>query len=279
MLLTGVVGLHSLQSMTEHAPAINLDLAILGDDRALDAAPGPEVVVHATPWLLGVCTIIARPGLSSLETRSGPGELHVNQTAVVDRSLDCVCGAILVQLDGNTISMEGEVSLIESVVGQGVARPEEGLLVVGKEELGVELHSCARTEDVVVDDLEEANVAGIRVEVECLRLDVGVVECLPLQIFLGQFGEGRVACILADRLDGFGAIDGLLGTGDRGQAVKLSGSEVQIAFPVSCIARGSCGQGFTHADFAQLNILRDVRGTIQKECVSDWWWNGPYWKG
>jgi hypothetical protein len=48
---------------------------------------------------------------------------------------------------------------------------------------------------------------------------------------------------------------------------------------VSCIARGSRGQGFTHADFAQLNILRDVRGTIQKECVSDWWWNCPYWKG
>jgi hypothetical protein len=40
---------------------------------------------------------------------------------------------------------------------------------------------------------------------------------------------------------------------------------------VSRITRGSCGEEFTHADLAQLNILRDERGTIQKHCVSDWW--------
>lgn len=268
--------------MAEHSPAINLDLAVLGDERAFHAAPGPKVVVHATPGLLGVCAIVARSGLSALEARGSPGELDIDKAAVVHRSLHCVCRSILVQLDGDTISVEGEMSLIEAVVRERVTRPEEGLLVVGIEELCIELHCRARTEDVVVDDLEEADVAGVRVEVEGLRLDVGVVEGLPLQVLLGQLGVGRVARILANRLDGFGAVDGLLGTGDRGQAVRLSGPEYR-RYRTSCTcavhSTWDPRQGFTHADLAQLNILRDERGTIQKHCVSDWWWNGPYWKG
>lgn len=117
--------------------------------------------------------------------------------------------------------MEGMVSLVEAVVRQRITRPEEGLLVVGVEELGVELHRRARTKDVVVDDLEETNVAGVREEVEGLCLDVGVVESLPFQVLLGQLGKRRVACILSDRLDGFRAVNGLLGTGNGGQPARV----------------------------------------------------------
>ena len=273
-LPTSVVGLHSLQSVAEHSPAVNLDLTLLGDDRALDAAPGPEVVVHAAPWLLGVCAVVAGAGLSALEAGSGSGELDVDQAAVVDCCLDRVCRAVLVQLDGNAVGVEGVVSLIEAVVRQRITRPKEGLLVVGVEDFGVELHRCARAEDVIVDDLEEANVTRIRVEVEGLRLDVGVVESLPLEVLLGQLGVRRVACILANRLDGFRAVDGLLGTGDRGQPVNVSihiSCSVRTSSLVSRITRGRYGEGFTHADLAQLNIVRDERGTIQKHGVSDWW--------
>ncbi len=106
--------------------------------------------------------------------------------------------------------------LVETVVRKGVARPEEGLLVVGVEELGIELHRCACAEDVVINNLKEADVASVRVEVESLGLDVGVIESLPFQVLFGQFGEGRVACILSDRMDGLGAIYGFLGTGNGG---------------------------------------------------------------
>ena len=275
-MLTSVVGLHSLQSMAEHSPAVNLDLTLLGNDRALNAAPGPKVVVHATPWLLGVCAIVTGSILSALKARSSPSELDIDQTAVVDCSLDRVCRSVLVQLDGDAVGVERVVSLIEAMIRQRVTGPEKGLLVVGVEELGIELHRCARTEDVVVNDLEEANVTSFRVEVKGLRLDVGVVEGLPFQVLLVQLGEGRVACILANRLDGFRAVNGLLGTGNRRQSARLSGYEYTMHAvyarhtPVSRITRGSRGQRFTHADLAQLNILRDVRGTIQKHCVSDW---------
>jgi hypothetical protein len=218
-----MVGLHSLQSVAEHSLAIDLDLAFPGDDRPLGLAPGPEVVVHAAPRLLGVRAVVARSSLSSLETRCCPGECDIDQTAVVDCCLDCVRGAVLVQLDGHAISVEGEVAFVEAVIRERIARPQEGLLVAGIEDLGVELHRRTRTEDVVVDDLKHANVARVRVEVEGLCLDIGVVEGLPLQVVLGQLGVGRVACILANRLDGFRTVDRFLGTGNRGQPVWLSG--------------------------------------------------------
>lgn len=229
--------LHSLQSMAEHSPAVDLDLAFFGDERTFNAAPRPEVVVHATPRLVGVCAVVARSILPTLKARSGPSELHVDQTAVVDCSLDCVCRSIVVELDGHAVGVKGVVSLVETVVRQWVARPEERLLVVGVEELGVELHRCARTEDVVVDNLEEANVASVRVEVEGLGLNVGVVECLPLQILLGQLGEGRVACVLSNRLDGLRAVDGLLGTGDGGQPARLLISNTQHSMHVMQLCR------------------------------------------
>lgn len=208
--------------MAEHSLAINLDLAFPSDNGAFRSAPRPEVVMHATPWLLGVCTVVAGSSLSPLEARRCPGECDIDQTAVIDCCLDSVYRAVLVQLDGDAISVEGEMALVKAVVRERVTRPQEGLLVVGVENLGVELYRRTRTEDVVVDDLEYAHVAGVCVEVEGLCLDIGVVESLPFQVVLGQLGEGRVTCILANRLDGFRAVDGLLGSGNRGQPVWLS---------------------------------------------------------
>ena len=215
------MGLHALQSVTEHSPAVNLCLTFSGNDRALDTAPRPKVVVHAAPGFLGVCAIIASSRLSTLEARSSPSELDVDQTAVVDCSLNCIRRAVLIQLYGNTICVERVMALVEAVVRQRITRPEERLLVVGVEELGVELHCRACTEDIVVYDLEKANVASVRKEVKGLRLDVCVIQGLPFQVLLGQLGERRVACILPNRLDSLRTIDGLLGTGNCGQPARM----------------------------------------------------------
>lgn len=239
--------LHSLQGVAEHSSAIDLDFAFPGDNRAINGAPRPEVVVHAAPRLLGICAIVAGTVPSTLEAWRSSGELDVDQTAVVDGSLDCVRRAILAQLDGDAIGVEGVVPLIEAVIRQRIARPKERLLVVGVEELRIELHRRARTEDVVVDDLEESNVAALRYEIESLRLDIRIVESLPFEVLLGQLGEGRVACILTDRLDGFRAVDGLLGTGNRGQPVRLSthifGSMCTSYTSIAHIHVGAVGKG------------------------------------
>lgn len=59
-------------------------------------------------------------------------------------------------------------------------------------------------------------MAGIGEEVEGLGLDVGVVERHPLEVLLGQLRVGGLTSLLAHGLDGFGAVFGLLGAGNRG---------------------------------------------------------------
>ena len=212
-----MVRLHALQSMAQHTASVNLDLALLCDDGALDAAARPEVVVHVAPGLLGVGSIVAGAVLATLEAGGGAGELCVDETGVVDGSLDGVRLAILGKLDGDAVGVERVALVVEAVVVDGVTGPEHGLLVVGVEELGVELGRHTEAGNVVVDDLQEANVAGVGHEVEGLRLDIGVVDDLPLEVLLGQLGVGRVAGVLADGLDGLGAVLGLLRAGNDGK--------------------------------------------------------------
>lgn len=138
-MLTGVVGLHSLESMAQHATALDVDRALFGVNGALDAASRPEVVVHRPPWFLGVGTVIGGAILSAHKSRRGPGELYIYHAVLSDGRLDGVLGAILGELNGDAIGEERVLLLVETVVVDGVARPEEGLLVVGEEELAVEL--------------------------------------------------------------------------------------------------------------------------------------------
>lgn len=73
--------------------------------------------------------------------------------------------------------------------------------------------------NVVVDDLEEADMACVGEEVKGLGLDVCVVERGPLEVLARQLGVGRLAGLCADGLDGVRAILGLLGAGDSGQSI------------------------------------------------------------
>jgi hypothetical protein len=79
------------------------------------------------------------------------------------------------------------------------------------------LTAGADSRNVAVDDLNHADVAAVGDEVPGLSLDTGRVDCVPLHVISGQLGVGLCLCLLADGLDGRGAIDGLLGAGDVGQ--------------------------------------------------------------
>lgn len=115
-MLTGVVGLHSLESVAQHAAALDVNLTLLGDDGSLDAAARPEVVVHGAPRRLGVGAVVGCAVFSTHEAGSSPGELDVDHAVVVHRRLDGVCAAIFRELDRDAIGVEGMLVLVESVV-------------------------------------------------------------------------------------------------------------------------------------------------------------------
>lgn len=75
---------------------------------------------------------------------------------------------------------------------------------------------------VAVDKLQKTDMTGLGEKVECLRLDVGVVERGPFEVLLGQLGVRRVAGVLSNGVDGIRAILWLLGAGNSGQAEQLS---------------------------------------------------------
>ena len=60
-------------------------------------------------------------------------------------------------------------------------------------------------------------MAAICVQVEGLGLHACRLDQTPFEIGLGELGEGRIALILAHRLDALRTILGLLGSGDVGQ--------------------------------------------------------------
>lgn len=141
LVLTSMMWLHSLQRMAEHAPPVDIDLAILCDDTALHLGSGPEVVVHRTPRSLRVCAIVACAVLSSHEAGCGPRELDIDHAVLVYRRFDCVVRAIFRELDGDAVSIERVLFLVEAIVAEGVRSPEAGLRVVGIEEPAGKLDS------------------------------------------------------------------------------------------------------------------------------------------
>lgn len=115
--------LHSLKGVAEHAPALHADLAFLGDDGAFHIGSGPKVVVHGAPRCLWISTIVGSTILSTHKTRRSSSELDIDQAVVVDCCLDGVECAILRELDGNAVSEEGLLLLVEAVVTEGVGCP------------------------------------------------------------------------------------------------------------------------------------------------------------
>jgi hypothetical protein len=138
-----MVWLHSLQGMAEHAATFHVDLAVFCYDGALDVGPGPEVVVHGAPWGLGVGAVVAGAVFPAHEARRRSDKLDVDKAVVVHCGLDRVRGAIFGELNGDAVGEEGVLLLVEAVVAQRIAGPQHGLLIIGVEDLAVELDGDA----------------------------------------------------------------------------------------------------------------------------------------
>lgn len=90
-------------------------------------------------------------------------------------------------------------------------------------------------------------MASIGEQVECLRLDIGVVQGNPLEVFLGQLGVCRLAGLLAHGLDGVGTILRFLSAGDGGQAggCQQQGPTTHSRPEGGDVARGVAGKVLT----------------------------------
>jgi hypothetical protein len=64
--------------------------------------------------------------------------------------------------------------------------------------------------NVAVDDLHHDQIATVGHDIKGLSLNIGILISAPPQVVLGQLGIGGLLGLLGDRLNGLGAIDGLL---------------------------------------------------------------------
>lgn len=72
---------------------------------------------------------------------------------------------------------------------------------------------CSR--NVAVDDLDHDQCPVVGHDVEGLSLNIGILVRFPAQVIPGHEGIGGLDRLLGDRLDGLGAIDGLLRANGR----------------------------------------------------------------
>lgn len=80
-------------------------------------------MVHRAPRSFRICAIVACAILSTHESRRGPCKLYVDHAVLVYRRFDRVEGAIFRELNGDTVSEEGVLFLVEAVVAEGIASP------------------------------------------------------------------------------------------------------------------------------------------------------------
>jgi len=118
-----MVWFHALQRMAQHSPTLHADFTLFCDEGAVDSASWPKVVMHGAPWGLRVCSVVGGAIFAGHVARGRPGEGNVDQTVVVDGSLDGVYIAISGELNGDAVGKEGMLVLVEAIVGDGVADP------------------------------------------------------------------------------------------------------------------------------------------------------------
>lgn len=75
---------------------------------------------------------------------------------------------------------------------------------------------------VTIDELSKGNVAVVAKDVKGVCLNRRRVHSLPLQVISRGLGVGSLLSLCSDRLDGRGAVDGLLSAGDIGQSIAVS---------------------------------------------------------
>lgn len=133
-----MVGLHALQGMDEEASALKVIGLVLGGDSALHGATRPESMSHRAPRILGISPKIRSPILTDDKARCLPCKCQIHQTVLVDRRLDGVRGAFLVQGQSEVVGPKGIHIGVEEVVVERVRVPDMRGIAMNGKDLSVE---------------------------------------------------------------------------------------------------------------------------------------------
>lgn len=133
--------LHTLKGMNEQTPASNVKSILFGLDTSLHGTAGPEGMVHGTPWVFVVSSIVCGSILTDHKTRRCPSEGQIHYAVFVDSRFDRVSVSLFVERNGQVISAKGKHALIEHEVRQRIGAPIVGSVTLQIVDLGVELSS------------------------------------------------------------------------------------------------------------------------------------------
>lgn len=254
--------LHALESMDEQTPASKVKGLLVGLDSSLHGTAGPEGMVHGTPRVFVISSIVCGPVLTDHKTRRCPREGQIHCGVFVDSRFDRVSISFFVERNSQVISSKGKHALVEHEVRQRIGAPIVGSIALEIVDLGVELSSgvdapirrkspCVSKQapsqneissrqllhNVAVDDLDHDQSTVVGRDIKCLSLHVGVLVGLPPQVLLGHFSETNSLCLLRNRLDGIWAIFWFLGTGDTGQT-EYGISKMNLYLDLGHLKRG-----------------------------------------
>lgn len=138
-----VVRLHALQRVDEQGLALEVNRSFLGHDATLGLAPWPESMAHASPRVVEICSEKRLAVLSAHEARGRLLDGQVDNGIRIGHRLDGIGRAVSRQLNSAVLSVEVALVLAEFDILELGRAPQEVLLLVGVEDLGVELARCA----------------------------------------------------------------------------------------------------------------------------------------
>lgn len=133
--------LHTLKSMNEQTPASNVKGVLLGLDGSLHGTTGPEGMVHGTPRVFVVSSIVCGSIFTDHKTRRCPSEGQIHYAVFVDGRFDRVSISVFVERNTQVISAKGKHALIEHEVRQRIGAPIVRSIALEIVNLGVELSS------------------------------------------------------------------------------------------------------------------------------------------
>jgi hypothetical protein len=139
---TSVVRLHALEGKRVESPTFQVKCLLLGRNSALDSAAGPERMPHRAPGIGRIGAKVRRPVLANDQAGRYLRKGQINQAVLINRRLDRVTGAVLVQRQRKVVCAKRVHLLVKHVVLQRVRVPEVRRIAGERVDLGVELAGC-----------------------------------------------------------------------------------------------------------------------------------------
>jgi hypothetical protein len=142
---TGVMRLHSLQSVYEKPASGKIHSASLCHDCPGNLVPRPKRMPHPTVRHFGINSVCSCSVIACHKGWSQLGDFEIYQTVGVHDRFDCKFISVLRESDRNVVGKERELFIVKSIIFQGICRPKMWSFAVGIKDFGTELTGYADT--------------------------------------------------------------------------------------------------------------------------------------